>query len=135
MGTRCLTYLYSQTDHTEPFFCLYRQFDGYREGHGAELAGFLRGKTIVNGIPFGVNKSTIANGMGCLAAQLVCHFKTEVGGFYIYPPKLSQDVWQDYEYHVWEHQVIVKTHNDRVIFTGTWHEFEIWCLADEEEED
>ena len=64
---------------------LYRQFDGYPSGHGAELAAFLAPITMVNGL--GPNSDAVlANGMGCLAAQLVAHFKTAPGGFYIEHP-------------------------------------------------
>ena len=85
MGTRSLTFVY--TDHygsdesPTPIINMYRQFDGYPTGHGAELATFLNSfDAVVNGIPFG-DKRKIANGMGCIAAQLVAHFKTGVGGF------------------------------------------------------
>lgn len=133
MGTRCLTYLYEENDE-QPFFCLYRQYDGYRECHGQELAQFINGKTLVNGIPVGAEKSSIANGMKCLAAQIVVNFKTEVGGFYIYPANLDQEVWQDYEYHVWPNRVEVTGYGNK-IFTGTWREFEAWSFTDEEDED
>ena len=84
MGTRSLTFVY---DHDEAILNLYRQFDGYPEGHGAELAEFLNGiDAVTNGIRLGETRRT-ANGMGCLAAQLVAHFKTEVGGFYIHSVK------------------------------------------------
>ncbi|MFN9961093.1 MAG: hypothetical protein ACK55I_49065, partial [bacterium] len=43
----------------------------------------------------------IANGMGCLAAQLVAHFKTEAGQFYLHSPE-EKDCGQDYEYHVYK---------------------------------
>jgi len=78
MGTRALTFVY---DGDKPIVNLYRQYDGYPTGHGAELAQFLDGFKIVNGI--GAEKTRIANGMGCLAAQMVAHFKDSVGGFYM----------------------------------------------------
>ena len=57
---------------------LYRQFDGYISGHGAELAAFLSTQRLTNGIPLrekpGEGK-VWSNGPGCLAAQLVAHFK------------------------------------------------------------
>ena len=135
MGTRCVTYFFDKEEDTDPFFCLYRQFDGYREAHGVDLSDFLCGKTLVNGIPGGVDKSTLANGMGCLAAQFVAKMKTEVGNFYIYPPKLGEDHWQDYEYHVWPNLVRVFNGYDVKIFEGTWSEFQAWCNSDDDEED
>jgi hypothetical protein len=39
--------------------------------------------------------------MGCLAAQVVAHFKDSVGGFYIHSVD-SKECGQDYEYHVYQ---------------------------------
>lgn len=96
MGTRALTFVY---EGTRPIINLYRQYDGYPSGHGAELAQFLEGYKVGNGM--GANTpARYANGMGCLAAQLVAHFKTEAGQFYLEPTDLV-DCGQDYEYHVY----------------------------------
>ncbi len=46
MGTRALTFVY---EGETPIINLYRQYDGYPAGHGAELAEFLEGYTVVNG--------------------------------------------------------------------------------------
>lgn len=102
MGTRCLTRVF---EDGKEILCMYRQFDGYPDGHGDELAKFLAPITVVNGIG-GTNKN-IANGMGCLAAQLVASFKTEPGGFYIMAPG-TKDVGEQYTYHV------VKFPNDQI---------------------
>jgi hypothetical protein len=97
MGTRSLTFVYDESDR--PVLNLYRQFDGYPTGHGAELAEFLSSGKMVNGIQIG-QKETVFNGMGCLAAQMVASFKQSPGGFYIYSVE-SKDCGQDYEYHVY----------------------------------
>ena len=130
MGTRCLTYVY---EGNSPLICLYRQFDGYPSGHGAELGDFLKGIQLGNGIAGKPEMGTFANGMGCLAAQLVAHFKQSVGGFYIYSVT-STDCWQDYEYHVYENKVIVNScatvydsGHSQVIFEGTWEELNEFC--------
>ena len=126
MGTRSLTFVYD--DNGTPIINLYRQFDGYREGHGQELADFLNSiDEVVNGLTLG-EKRRVANGMGCLAAQLVAHFKLREGGFYLYPTT-TKDCWQDYEYHVYEKHVIVKDPDD-TIFKGTWHQFYDWAHID-----
>jgi len=78
MGTRSLTYVY---DVGEPILCMYRQFDGYPSGHGAELADFLLPIDLINGFEIADQGRKAANGMGCLAAQLVVHFKSDAGGF------------------------------------------------------
>lgn len=96
MGTRSLTFVY---DGVEPIINMYRQYDGYPTGHGAELAEFLAPFTLVNGL--GINETRkVANGMGCLAAQLVANFKDGAGGFYLYPTS-AVDCGQDYEYHIY----------------------------------
>ena len=121
MGTRSLTFVY---DGDVPVINIYRQYDGYPSGHGHELAQFLDSKTLVNG--FGEQNSFDANGMGCLAAQLIVQLKHGVGGIYIYPVS-STDCFQDYEYHVYEDKVIVKNPT-AVIFEGTWEDFAQFCL-------
>lgn len=83
MSTRHLTQIY---DYNGAYLLtMYGQSDGYPEGYGQALADFLAEITLVNGI--GDQKFKIANGPGCLAAQIVSHFKGDcVGSFYIYPP-------------------------------------------------
>lgn len=120
MGTRSLTFVY---EGDEPLINMYRQFDGYPTGHGAELAEFLDGFKIVNG--YGEVKPKIANGMGCLAGQMISNFKKTVGGFYIHPVT-DTDCCQDYEYHVYEDKVVVKNPTE-VIFEGTWNRFKTFC--------
>ena len=126
MGTRGLTYVYETWDneHT-PVVCIYRQYDGYLEGHGVELAEFLNRGRLVNGLG-GKDNGTVFNGMGCLAAQMVSHFKKEAGQFYLHAPVLNQDCCQEYEYHVFQDKVVVYaigSNNDNVVFDGTWAEF------------
>jgi len=126
MGTRSLTYVY---DGETPIMCMYRQYDGYLSGHGQELANFLNELTIGNGISGKPELFTFANGMGCLAAQMIVWFKKTPGGFYIHPVELGQDCWQDYEYHVYENKVVVVSHffddenPTEQIFNGSWNEF------------
>ena len=98
MGTRSLTFVYEKYgDKQMPIINMYRQFDGYPSGHGAELAEFLDGFRIVNG--YSGDPVKTANGMSCLSAQLVANFKKESGGFYLYPVT-AKDCGQDYEYHI-----------------------------------
>ncbi len=126
MGTRSLTYVY---DGETPIMCMYRQYDGYLSGHGQELANFLNELTVGNGISGKPELFNFANGMGCLAAQMIVWFKKTPGGFYIHPVDLNQDCWQDYEYHVYENKVVVVSHffddenPTEQIFNGSWNEF------------
>ena len=125
MGTRCLTYVY---EGNSPLVCLYRQFDGYPSGHGAELANFLKGIKLGNGIADNPKMGKFANGMGCLAAQLVTHFKKSVGGFYIHLVTDSGGV--DYEYHVYANKVVVKDSDEVVVFSGSQNDFVEYCKAE-----
>lgn len=87
MGTRSITKIYSdKISYPEPnLLCsIYQQFDGYPSGVGAELAEFAKGMKIINGILGGEQKA--ANGMGCFAAQLIAHLKTDIGGVYMDDP-------------------------------------------------
>ena len=135
MGTRSLTYVWEDDKSNKPFLCMYRQFDGYKEGHGKDLAEFLAPITLINGIG-GQKAGEAANGMGCLAAQMVAHFKAPhgIGGFYLHAPDLDQDAGQEYEYHVGPNRVSVyKTvyegEND-CIFSGSWKAFAEWAGAE-----
>jgi hypothetical protein len=106
--------------------CLYRQFDGYPSGHGAELADFLNKIEVGNGIPGKPEMGEFANGMGCLAAQLIAHFKKSVGGFYIHSVEGGGGV--DYEYHVYPGNVVVRD-PDNVVFSGSSVDFADYCKA------
>lgn len=126
MGTRSLTFVY---DDGEAVMNMYRQFDGYPSGHGAELADFLLSGKLVNG--YSDSNAAEFNGMGCLAAQMIANFKKSVGGFYIHPVTAT-DCGQDYEYHVYNDKVMVKGYNDEVLFTGPWDRFREWCINGDE---
>ena len=105
MGTRSLTRVIETwkddngKEKKQLLITMYRQYDGYPEGHGQELADFLKAGKVVNGL--GADRTAkVFNGAGCLAAQMISHFKgDEAGGIYIYPNN-TKDAWQNYEYHV-----------------------------------
>lgn len=96
MGTRSLTVL---KRGKEEIAVLYRQFDGYPEGHGRDLAEFLAGKSVVNGISGDATK--VFNGPNAVAAQVVANFvdANTTGGFYLYPPG-TRDCGEEYVYEV-----------------------------------
>jgi hypothetical protein len=122
MGTRSLTFVY---DGDKPIMNMYRQYDGYPEGHGQELSDFLiSGKMVVG---YSDTKTIQFNGMGCLAAQLIAYFKHTVGGFYIHAIT-DTDCGQEYEYHVFEDKVVVQNPGE-VIFSGTWQDFKDFCCS------
>jgi hypothetical protein len=108
---------------------MYRQSDGYPAGMGNDLHSFLEPFHIVNGLKLNENR-TVANGAGCLAAQLVCHFKDGSGGIYLYPPNLGQNVGQEYEYHIHikgkEIALIRVLEPCMEIFSGSLFDFGLW---------
>ena len=105
MGTRSLTTFIAtwkdaKTDKVknDKIVTMYRQFDGYPTGHGLELAEFLAQGKLVNGISAG-EKQLVFNGMGCLAAQAVAHFKDGPGGIYLHRGGTT-NCWEEYHYEV-----------------------------------
>ena len=128
MGTRSLTFVYDEDG--EAIINMYRQYDGYPEGHGCDIAEFLAGKRIVNGLSG--DTSMVFNGMGCLAASLVANFKDAAGGFYLYPTS-AKDCGQDYEYHIYADKIVIKNYCEREIFSGSWENFDKFCATQTEE--
>ena len=147
MGTRSLTFVYEKYGQIQkPVVNMYRQFDGYPTGHGAELAEFLKSGRMINGLD-GIGKELQFNGMGCLAAQMVAHFKQTPGGFYIHPTDVT-DCGQDYEYHIYDsgqglyvevadcgYNIFGVSSGDRhdFVFKGNLKEFTKFC-SDEKKE-
>lgn len=137
MGTRSLTFVHSGIATPKPFLNMYRQMDGYPSGHGKELYEFLKPIKMVNGITTG-KTDVIANGPGCLVAQLVAqlvaHFKGGAGGIYLESPSAT-DCGQDYEYRVFagDTEIKVKCYekrhgkSSRLLFAGTVEEFGEFC--------
>lgn len=101
MGTRSTTTFY---DGEQPIAMLYRQFDGYPDGHGLELAGVLANHTMVNGISG--DEDVIFNGVGDLAVRCISALKashggpSSAGGLYLMDPATAGDCGEDYLYRV-----------------------------------
>ena len=106
MGTRSTIKFYNEFNKDEPVLSVYQQFDGYIEGAGHDLANFLKGKKVINGIQNEKMSEGYANGMGCLAAQFVAENKTGIGGFYLTTPRDSQSY--DYEVRFVDNKLIIK---------------------------
>ena len=103
---------------------IYNHWDGYPQGLGVKLASFLDGYDIVNGLSTGY-QGPVANGMGCLAAQLVGWLKDEPGCVYLQKP-IEKD-WEDYEYFIWvkdhaEVYISIFDYNSECIFVGESNE-------------
>lgn len=135
MGTRSQTTISSAGD--EPFVCIYRHFDGYPDGHGLELFHFLSKIKIVNGFAPGSKLGEIANGVGCLAAQLVAYLKNDVGGIYIQRhngfEEFTYDIVIGREESGFEIRLKVHCYEDK-IFEGDLKEFGEFCSAGQEED-
>ena len=105
---------------------MYRQYDGYPEGMGVDLAKFLADFTIVNGMGLTNRPRKLANGTGFLAAQLVQHFKDGPGGIYLESLKGEpNDHWEDYIYTLYPKEgeptfiSIYDVYAKECIFVGT----------------
>ena len=138
MGIRSLTtFIETYVDdkekkHTTKIVTMYKQMDGYPSGYGKELAGFLARGKMVSGISVG-EKEIVFNGMGCLSAQVVAHFKEGAGGIYLHRGGTT-DCGEEYRYEILFDgkrltmkaiEVGWKT-KDKVIFDGSPSEFEQW---------
>ncbi len=79
---------------------IYKHYDGYPDSLGSALADFLRPIAIVNGL--GGDYQRTANGMPCLAAQVVAHLKDGAGDVYLYPPG-EFGMCEEYVYDIYPH--------------------------------
>jgi hypothetical protein len=126
MGTRAIINIRDESG--ESILHLYSQWDGYPSGVGKALAVFLGGIRLVNGLT-GKEHGSVANGMGCLAAQVVSHFKTEVGSIYIVNKNTHDGI--DYTYEVFENRVVVRNYDSQIMFQGSWDDFSDFCHDDD----
>lgn len=142
MGTRALT-IFRDIDDKE-IVVMYRQFDGYPSVHGHELAEFLmhngKPRRIVNGYTSDDERSRAFNGMACLAAQCVGHFKYgmndasqrrgAIGSFYLHAAGV-RDCGEEYVYTLRDMSpevrvTVVNTYDDKTVFEGNVMEFDRW---------
>ena len=99
---------------------VYKHYDGYPNVLGVTLASYLDGCEIRNGIP-NEYQGPIANGINCLAAQLVSWLKQEPGDVYLQPPN-HIDI-EDFIYYIWVKQdeevmISIFDHKQECIFVG-----------------
>lgn len=134
MSTRSLTLIFD--DRGTEILNLYRHCDGYPSGHGKELANFLSGFQITNGLRGDTGK--LANGMGCLAAQIVAHLKDEPGQIYIYPAG-QRDVWEEYLYELRPAgsglEMVCRYPEGKVLFQGDPSSFDAEKIENKEREE
>ena len=137
MGTRSLTRVIPRQkglsyddghNHVEKSVVnIYKQYDGYPEGLGLELAEFLSDFTVVNGLSI-PRPTKVANGTGCLAAQLVQYLKDGPGNVYLEPingDSKPGDSWEEYIYTLYPkegeptYMSIYDVWDKKCIFVGT----------------
>ena len=99
---------------------VYKHYDGYPEGHPVDLAKFLIGFNMVNGLQ---DRYKEANGLGCLAAQYVAAFKEQAGDVYIENPDTDHGdieyityVWGTENKDIW--MSIFDVYEDICLFVG-----------------
>lgn len=117
MGTHSLTAFIIKGKEDREFVTMYRQFDGQPKWHGVELAEFIIGE-----------EERLYNGIGCLAAQVIAHFKPIKSGIYLEPPG-ARDLGEDYVYGVYVNQdgtvrmSCYDVDKEKTIFIGTPEKF------------
>jgi len=145
MATRSLTIVKESLSlSTKELVVIYKQSDGYPEGMGMKLANFLEGFIIINGIPPNPEPKS-ANGMNCLAAQLVAELTNGIGKIYLYPSR-TRNICEEYIYYIYlgtnntlrirtvetYHKTDPKTSEqvivEKVIFDGTPSEMKEWLV-------
>lgn len=150
MGTRSTTHVFEINEpgavtpallkKARHVVSIYRQYDGYPEGHGKDLADFAAKFTIVNGFSMGMQAGTHANGGGCFGAQLIHTFKTEIGNVYI----TSKTDRQEYDYFLYVRPTergfgttpamesliyLVAKAGKKTLFSGPVKEYDAWLDA------
>lgn len=102
MGTRSLTHI-KEDGFDSPTICtIYRQYDGYPEGMGADIKKALGDREMVNGYS---NPKKQTNGMGDAAALLIAAIKDPgmAGNVYLRAPD-SSDCGEEYVYTLAMHE-------------------------------
>lgn len=140
MSTRSLTVITSQSSNSE-ICAFYRQQDGYPEGHGRALCDFLSDIHIVNGMQLNESRKT-ANGMDCLAAQLVSHFKGDSPGNFYLMRADTRNVGEEYIYAVRRKEndntvciEVYDVYGDTTLFNGDMNDMDKWLRKRESEMD
>lgn len=116
MGTRSLTAFIIKGREEIEIATMYRQFDGDPKWHGVELAELISGE------------EKLYNGIGCIAAQVIAHFKPIKSGIYLEPPG-ARGVGESYLYKVYTNdkgQLMMLCYNvdkEKTIFIGTPEKF------------
>jgi hypothetical protein len=97
MSTRSVTHIHEISDLGGKIVCsFYRHSDGYPTGHGDDLAGWLKGKRLVNGIGMDFKKGIDHNRAGTMAIDLMHCLKQDTS--IEVTPTGQENEWADYTY-------------------------------------
>lgn len=110
MSTRSITHIHEAVTGEEKIVCsFYRHCDGDPDGHGKDLAEWLAGKRLVNGIDLDFVKDHDFNRAGTMAVQLMAHIQSISGAEVI--PTGAQGYGEVYTYDIYfrDGKFIVKT--------------------------
>jgi hypothetical protein len=129
MGTRSLTHI--KEDDGTTIATIYRQYDGYPSGIGADIRQALNSGQVElrNGFSGGDEAPKQFNGMGCLGAFLVGALKeNKIGNVYLMSPDI-EDVGEEYVYTLTPHQgtvnlKVVDTWKNTTLYDGILAEFD-----------
>ena len=116
MGTRSLTAFIIKGREEIEIATMYRQFDGDPKWHGVELAELISGE------------EKLYNGIGCIAAQVIAHFKPIRSGIYLEPPG-ARGLGEEYLYKVYTNDkgklmmLCYEVDKEKTIFIGTPEKF------------
>jgi hypothetical protein len=99
--------------------CLYGEPFGQKktENYKSQLISFLK-KFKIGGIR--TTEEKYADDMSCLAAQLVAHFKTKPGGFYLSPIDSYADCYYDVHYSDSQKSLYIEIRNKDVDCEKVW---------------
>ena len=100
MGTRSITHIHEMESLGEKTVCsFFRHCDGYPSGHGKDLADWLKGKKLVNGMTGEEKTGQDFNRAGTMAVKLMNHIQDESGCEVI--PTGDSNYGEDFTYDVY----------------------------------
>jgi hypothetical protein len=97
MGTRASVIF---IEKNQPVCAIYRQYDGYPEGLGAELKEIVKGGKSINGLGSDRTLGSHFNGAGCMFATMIAKLKDEAGNVYMCNINDVGNQGEDYVYTV-----------------------------------
>ena len=101
MGTRSITEVYEMDSLGSEIVCrFFRHYDGYPESHGIDLAQWLEGKRLVNGMDANFKKDVDFNRAGTMSIPLMSHIQGISGAEVVPTDGDSSDYGQDYTYKI-----------------------------------